>query len=128
MGTNDAYTTAFNADNFKFQFAQLIQKVKRAAPQASILLTTPGDCAIFGRMNVSNQKAVQKIKDLADESDCAVWDLFSIMGGLGSVNKWLSNGLSAYDKVHFSGKGYKLQGDLFYDALIMDYAEYCLKK
>jgi hypothetical protein len=129
LGTNDAYTPVFDANGFKKQMAKLIQKIKSASPQASILLTTPADCALpGGRMNISNQAAVKVMYELAEETDCAVWDLYNIMGGLGSVNHWLKQGLSAYDRVHFSGKGYRLQGDLLYDALIQEYADYCLKK
>ncbi|MCS6820691.1 MAG: GDSL-type esterase/lipase family protein [Microscillaceae bacterium] len=124
LGTNDAYTTNFQDKTFKMNFAKLIQRIKKACPQTSILLTTPGDCALAGGWNYNNQVAGKRILELADETNSAVWDLFTIMGGLGSVNKWLANGLSAYDKVHLTGKGYRLQGDLLYDALTQDYAFY----
>lgn len=127
LGTNDAYTHLFDANKYKMNLARLIQKIKSASPETSILLTTPGDCAYRGGWNKSNLKAVQKIKELSEETNCAVWDLFEVMGGLGSVNYWLRNGLSARDRVHLSGKGYRLQGDLLYDALIQNYADYCLK-
>ncbi|NJO03041.1 MAG: hypothetical protein HC880_16370, partial [Bacteroidia bacterium] len=129
LGTNDAYTYHFNADRFKLQLAQLIQRIKQAAPQASVLLTTPGDCALpNGGLNTSNQYARAKILELAEETNSGVWDFFTIMGGLGSVNKWLAEGMTARDRVHFSGKGYRLQGDLLYDALIQDYANYQLNR
>lgn len=129
LGTNDAYGLNFDADAFKLNMAKLIQKVKRSAPSASIILTTPADCALYNRsINPSNQKARAKLFELAEESNCAIWDLYEIMGGYGSINKWLKEKLCAYDRVHFSGKGYRLQGDLLYDALIHAYADYRLHR
>ncbi|MDX2306004.1 MAG: GDSL-type esterase/lipase family protein [Microscillaceae bacterium] len=129
LGTNDAYSSYFDGEAFKLNYARLIQRIKAACPQSSILLTTPADCALPGGIaNPSNKAARQKIIELAEESDCAVWDLFTIMGGFGSSQKWFSNQLSAADRVHFTKKGYDLQGDLLYDALIQNYAEYCLLK
>ncbi len=129
LGTNDAYGLGFDEAGFKVQYAKLIKSIKAASPNASILLTTPGDCALpGGAANPSNLKANRAIKELAQEHNCAVWDLFAVMGGLGSVGKWLKNGLTAPDQVHFSGKGYRLQGDLLYDALIQDYGFYKQQK
>ncbi|TAE13682.1 MAG: hypothetical protein EAZ95_10820 [Bacteroidetes bacterium] len=125
LGTNDAYGLGFDEAWFKTQYTKLIQRIKSSAPNASILLTTPGDCALPGGMaNPSNLKANKVIKELAQEYNCAIWDLFAVMGGLGSVGKWLKNQMTAFDQVHFSGKGYRLQGDLLYDALIQDYNLY----
>jgi lysophospholipase L1-like esterase len=50
------------------------------------------------------------------------------MGGLGSINRWLGAGLSAPDRIHLSGKGYRLQGDLLYDALVNSYGDYYATK
>ncbi len=124
LGTNDAYTPYFNPNQYKMNLARLIQKIKNAAPNTSILLTTPNDCALYGKFNKANQEATRVILELASESNCAVWDLFTIMGGLGSINQWLGAGLSASDRIHLSGKGYRLQGDLLYDALVTAYGEY----
>ncbi len=129
LGTNDAYSLNFDANGYKMNLARLIQRVRMATPDASILITTPGDCGLPGGMaNTSNLSARKKIFELAEEADCAVWDLFTIMGGLGSVNHWLKAGMSAHDKVHLTGKGYRLQGDLLYDALIQDYLYYRLRR
>lgn len=129
LGTNDAYTLRFDANKYKLNMAMLLQRIKHAVPYASIILTTPGDCALRnGRSNPSNLAARSKIYELAEEANCAVWDLFNIMGGKGSVHKWFAQKMTARDRVHFSKKGYQLQGDLLYDALILDYANYRLSR
>lgn len=127
LGTNDAYTDRFDGNQFKERFAKLLQRIRAVSPETAIVISTPGDCALpGGRWNMSNKVASQKIRELAEETNSAVWDLLNIMGGVGSINKWLSKGLCASDRVHMSGKGYRLQGDLLYDALIQDYVYYRL--
>ncbi len=129
LGTNDAYTNNFDAMSYKVNLSRLVKRIKNASPLSSILITTPGDCALpGGKINTSNLSAVRMIMEVANEQNCAVWDIFNIMGGLGSVSKWLSLGLSAPDRVHLSGKGYQLQGDLMYDALIIAYGDYVRRK
>ncbi len=129
LGTNDAYTFNFDAISYKTNLARLVKRIKNAFPASSIMITTPGDCALpGGKINTSNLSAVRMIMEVANEQNCAVWDIFNIMGGLGSVTKWLSLGLSAPDRVHLSGKGYLLQGDLMYDALMINYGDYVRKK
>jgi lysophospholipase L1-like esterase len=40
------------------------------------------------------------------------------MGGRGSVRDWYSNQLFFKDGIHLSKKGYRYQGDLFFEAFI----------
>jgi len=128
LGTNDAYTRRFDPQGFKRNYGTLLQRVKRASPNASILLTTPGDCLLYRHYpNVNNAVAGKIIKELAEEMECSVWDFYAVMGGIKSINVWFSNGLALSDKLHFNGKGYSLQGDLLYDAVIKDYVEFSSK-
>ncbi|OJJ17795.1 hypothetical protein BKI52_28455 [marine bacterium AO1-C] len=127
LGTNDAYTHRFDSKQFKRDYSLLLSRIKRAAPKASILLTTPGDCLYRGRFNYSNNKASRMIFELSDEMDCAVWDTYTIMGGLGVIRKWRRSRLSSHDYIHLSGPGYRLQGDLLYQALVQNYRMHALK-
>ena len=125
LGTNDAYTRKFDAAAFKRNYGMLIQRIRRAVPGVPILLTTPGDCMLNRYYpNYNTVTAGKVIMDLAEETNCAVWDLFNIMGGLRSINVWCASGLAVNDRLHFTTKGYTLQGDLLYDALIQDYVAY----
>jgi len=56
------------------------------------------------------------------------WDLYEIMGGYGSMGKWYAAQLTAKDRVHFTGRGYQIQGDLFYRALMKGYEQYKKRK
>jgi lysophospholipase L1-like esterase len=128
LGTNDAYMAEFDEKAFKRNYGTLIQRIKKVAPQASILLTTPGDSYRSRKYtNYNNAKATKQILDLAEETGCAVWNFYEIMGGLRSVNQWYANGLATKDKIHLTKKGYTLQGDLLYEALKHDYIKYTAK-
>jgi lysophospholipase L1-like esterase len=60
---------------------------------------------------------------LAEENQGGVWDLFSIMGGVKSMQTWQAKGLAQSDKVHFTRPGYELLGNLLYNALIDFYLQ-----
>jgi hypothetical protein len=43
------------------------------------------------------------------------------MGGLGSMATWQKSELSKSDRVHFTTTGYKLMGDLLFNAILKSY-------
>ncbi|MCW3083074.1 MAG: hypothetical protein JWP12_440 [Bacteroidetes bacterium] len=132
MGTNEGFYGGFDKDLFYKNIDTLITNIKNANPNVSILLTTPGDSfrkSRKGRVkNPDMQVAEQTMIKYCLDHNLAYWDLYSIMGGYGSMAKWYSAKLSAKDKVHFSGKGYQIQGDLFYRAFISGYEKYVSAK
>jgi lysophospholipase L1-like esterase len=122
LGTNDAYGKNFDPVYFKRNYEKLLERLKKAAPNASFLLTAPGDCYRNRKYpNPNTGKAVSKMTELAQETGFALWNFYKVMGGYRSVVKWQYNGLATKDRVHLTGKGYKLQGELLFDALMRDY-------
>jgi Lysophospholipase L1 and related esterases len=129
LGANDTHVHRFNAEEYKDNLQYLIYEIRKASPQASILLTTPADSYLWRRKpNPNNEKARQEILALAEEMNLAVWDFYEIMGGFKSIDKWVANHLAAKDKLHFSSKGYLLQGELLFEALNNAYKEYVSAK
>lgn len=57
------------------------------------------------------------IVDYGEEHHIAVYDWYTIAGGEKASSKWISDGLFSGDRVHHSLKGYRLQGELMYQAL-----------
>jgi len=125
LGANDAFPTSFDPATFKRGYGTLIQRIKRAAPSASLLLTGPGDC-YRGRKyaNLNNAKAAKQLLELAEETGSGFWNFYEVMGGLRSIQQWYAGGLAAADKIHLTRKGYTLQGTLLYEALMNDYYSY----
>jgi lysophospholipase L1-like esterase len=119
LGTNDAFNDAFKPSIFSQNLRELVKKITYAMPSAIVILTTPGDHYI--RKHHPNERLMQassEIVQIAAEMGCGVWDFYSLMGGKGSMKQWLRHGLSAPDMIHLSEKGYKLQGEMLFRALV----------
>jgi lysophospholipase L1-like esterase len=125
LGTNDAYGKNFNQASFLENFTRLITKIKTANPKASIILTSPADSYRKRRYpNINFTITPKLLKALAKEHHCGFWNLQYIMGGYKSINKWHQRKLCQDDKLHFKRKGYELQADLFFDALMKSYSNF----
>lgn len=118
LGTNDAYSNLFDSLNFARDQENLINTIKNALPKPLIILTTPNDHLLNRKyMNIRVQVASNVIKEISTKHQLPVWDFYSLMGGMGSIQGWIRYGLAAPDGVHLTAKGYQLQGELFYHAL-----------
>ncbi len=132
LGTNEAFSAGFDDALFYRHIDSLITSIKKACPNAAVLLTTPADSfrkSRKGRVrNPDMQRARVTIINYCLQHNLPYWDLYEIMGGYGSMAKWFAAKLSAKDRVHFSGRGYQIQGDLFYNALMNGYEKYVNSK
>jgi lysophospholipase L1-like esterase len=119
LGTNDASAKRFSTAGFQNVYGELIRRVRNALPETAILLTAPGDSnRRKKRPNPNNKKAEESIFSIAEDYDAAVWDFYAVMGGARSIKKWFKAGLCGRDRVHLTKRGYELQGELLYRALI----------
>jgi len=121
LGTNDGYMpgSRFCSGCFKDNYAHLIRKIKQNNPNASIMLTTPGDFYRRRRYHDSHQRSIVRvIHELAEEYQTALWDYNKIMGGDYSIKAWVRHGLARTDLIHYTEMGYQVQGNLLYDALM----------
>lgn len=125
IGVNDAHGSNFSKEVFMKNYGRLLDLIEQAAPGCAILFVTNNDT--YFRKKYVNYNA-GPVKDamfqMAKERGLSVWDVFSIMGGFGSMATWQANGLAASDRIHFTGAGYKLIGDLMFEALIHRYTTY----
>ena len=62
-------------------------------------------------------------KACARKNGYAVWDLYEDMGGAGAMKQWKQQGLASGDYVHFTRKGYELQGLWLFEALMYRYTQ-----
>ncbi len=129
IGTNDGNVTYdnFRPDIYKANFEAMMKRILNVNPNAAILLTVPNDAYYYRRYpnkNIEREKEV--IFELATEYNMAVWDFYSMMGGLGSSQKWYRDNLMHKDRIHFTHTGYYLKGDMFYEAFLkfLDEMEY----
>lgn len=132
MGTNEAFSKGFDKQLFYKNIDSLIINLKISNPNATILMTTPADSyrkSRKGRVKNPDMKiAKETIIEYCLKNKLPYWNLYDIMGGFGSMGKWYTMKLTAKDRVHFSGRGYQIQGDLFYNALMNGYKKYVKSK
>lgn len=129
IGINDASASDFDRETFKKDYEMLIANIRRVNPDCALLFMSNNDS--FKRVSKkkyavnTNGKVVEQVfMELGKKYDAAVWDQFRIMGGLSSMQDWEKAQLAKKDKVHFTNEGYKLLGDLLYDAFIERYMEH----
>ena len=132
IGINDALEVDFEKNAFKSNYDELIQVIRRVNPDCALLFMTNNDS--YKRVKSRRKKKYEvnpnglivedAFLEMGKEYNAAVWDQFDIMGGLTSMQEWENAGLAKKDKVHFTNEGYKLLGDLLYNALITRYIEH----
>ena len=121
VGTNDANVPYedFKPEVFKANLDSLIQRILSVNPNCAILLTVPNDAHFkkkFLNKNVARER--EMIIELAKKYEAAVWDMYGIMGELGSSKVWHNNGLMRNDLVHFTATGYRIKGDMFFESFV----------
>jgi lysophospholipase L1-like esterase len=122
LGTNDTYTKNFRNDYYKLAYKQLIHTIKTAVPDVTFLITVPNDSYYRRRTpNENTALAEEAIIQLAKEQSCGVWDFYKIMGGYNSSVLWLKEKLMHTDLIHFTKEGYRIKGELMFDAIIKAY-------
>lgn len=128
MGTNEAFYGNFDKELFYRNIDTLVTNLKKINPDATVLLTTPADSYKRGRKgrvkNPDVKIAKETIIKYCLEHNMPYWNLYDVMGGYGSMGKWYLAKLTAKDRVHFTGRGYQIQGDLFYNAFLSGYENY----
>lgn len=124
IGVNDAFGSTFDSIAFKNNYLKLVNNIKSVNPNCGFIFVTNNDTWKKARKSYYVNPTGPQVQDvmyrLADLTGGAVWDQFSIMGGLRSMDTWRKKGLAQKDRVHFTAAGYNLIGDLFYEALIRE--------
>lgn len=121
VGTNDGNVpyADFKPEVYKSNLEKMMQMALRANPDAALLLTVPNDSYYRRRyLNKNIAREREMIRELAAEYDMAVWDLYGVMGGLGSSKTWKLKGLMRSDLIHFTFPGYHFKGELYIDGLL----------
>jgi len=127
IGINDAYMPAdeFKVEEYKQNYLALMNRMRSVNSDVKFIFITNNDS--YYKRKYPNKNAL-KVRDvmyeLSKEENAAVWDLFTIMGGLNSIRKWEAQTLAKPDKVHFTNEGYQLKADLLFDAIRRDFEKF----
>jgi lysophospholipase L1-like esterase len=128
-GTNEASDHTWTEESYAAMFRSLIERCRRLAPKAAILVIGPPDRELrAGRKGWAPFAGVDRIvaaqRAICKQMGCAYWDTRSRMGGFGSMHDWVSVQWAQADHTHFTGEGYdELAGALFMD-IVQQYNTY----
>lgn len=129
IGINDAHDPNFSEQSYFGNYEKLMAQFKAVNPNVLFVFITNNDSYGYNKKLNTNAEIVRKVMfDLAKKYNGAVWDLYAVMGGLTSSNQWRDAGLMAKDRIHFSGEGYNLLGDLLFNALMNSFEDYLTKQ
>ncbi len=126
LGTNEAFgTKGYSSATFRGSIDSLFRQIRLSGNLAPALLTTPPAIYKGTRKKRHTTYKPNPVAGEVSELLCryafthgmTVWDWYTIMGGKESMAKWKSKHLTDRRYIHFSGKGYSIQGTLLREAL-----------
>ncbi len=122
IGINDAYDPNFCDDCYEDNYDQIISWIKKVNPNCEFLFVTNNDS--YYKRRYPNKRvfgARDAMIRLANKHNSGMWDMFEVMGGLGSCTNWIKKGYAKKDKIHLTKNGYVLMGDLMFSAIMKEY-------
>ena len=128
-GTNEAGDRNWTEESYAAMFQRIIERCRRLAPNASILVVGPPDRALrAGRRAWKPFAGVDRIvaaqRSVCRQMHCAYWDQRSRMGGLGSMRDWVSISWAQPDHTHFTGEGYTELASALFSDIVQQYDTY----
>lgn len=124
--------------NYKRQIMAQIACLKRLSPRSRIIFIGPADMATTSgegeniTMHTYPQlpQVVDSLRSAALESGAAFWDMFRVMGGRGSMVKWVNARpqLAGEDYIHFTPRGARHISNLLWETLDFYYKYYRFRK
>lgn len=130
LGTNEAFNNVSDSE-FRTTIDALVREIRLANPGAGLLLVTPQECQ---RKKTTRRRRRRRrtsfvvnndvrrlrnvIVDYAADNNIPLYDWYEIAGGKGASAKWIADRTINTDRIHLTMAGYRLQGNLFADALI----------
>jgi lysophospholipase L1-like esterase len=120
-GTNETTDQVRGTDLYEAQVREVLERLRRAAPEASCLFIAPFDLPKANRPRLL--KIVRAQRRLARELSCGFWDGLAFMGGAGAMRRWVTAKppLASADYIHLTSRGYVYAGTAIGDALMRAY-------
>ena len=115
--------------DYKERMKKMIGMFRQMAPEARIIFIGPSDMATTDSTGAVRSysvlpETVKILREAANESGAAFWNMYDVMGGKGSMAKWVHSGLAGSDYVHFTPGGAKKMAHMLYETLQFYYKFY----
>lgn len=129
-GTNVLNYGSLNYSWYEKRMAKVVEHLKECFPGVAILIVSTADKSTKYDMEMKTDSAVvpltQAQKRYSVKSEAAFVNLYTLMGGDGSMVKWVEEmpAMANKDYTHFNMKGSKKISDYIYNQLIKGYEQY----
>ena len=124
FGTNESYGKLTNAE-FMQQLSLFITTVRKTNPDSPILVVTPpASFLAHHKLNTIVDGYCSEMQKAAVKNQYSFYDLHASVGGMHGVEQNFRNGIIAADRVHYTVKGYQMQGNLISDQIIQSFLNY----
>ena len=130
FGTNVLNYDSLNYSWYERKMTSVVNHVKQCFPGAAILIITTADKSTKYDMQMKSDSAVAPLimaqKRYAVKSEVGLVNLYTLMGGDGSMVKWVENvpAKANKDYTHFNYRGAKEIAQLIYKQIDTGYIEY----
>ncbi len=127
-GTNEATDSSWSVDGYRQMLGDVLDRLRRAAPAASIMLIGPADRWRYSQRKWQVVPGIDNIIEAQQaacrEHGCAYWNTRERMGGAGAMREWVYAGLAQWDYVHFTVAGYKRLAAVLFTDLMQQFEVY----
>ena len=127
-GTNEAGDAKWSEAGYLEAFSAILQRLRRAAPAASILVVGPPDrfTRVKGRWRPFDgvDRIVAAQQEACRANRCAYWNTRARMGAEGSMSYWVLAGLAQGDYAHFTSAGYQRLAHVLFQDIMRLYESY----
>lgn len=126
-GTNESGDTRQPITKYESRLATVLERLRRATPEASCVLVGPTDRPITrGRRVVHRERTdlvIAAQRTIGARFGCAFWDASAAMGGPLSIVRWheATPRLAQKDLIHLTARGYMALGDNLARSLLTGY-------
>jgi len=133
-GVNVVSHTVTDFSWYERGMTEVVNHIKAAMPDASILIISTGDKSFFHDGAYVTDPSVPLVIDVqkrvAEKTGVAFWNLYEAMGGYNSMVKWVQGDtvLANKDYTHPNFRGAKKIADMLYRHLMDEYKAYAKKQ
>lgn len=108
----------------KTNISRTIAKVKRACPNAAILLMSAQDMYRGKQENMAvTEEYSALLQEIAKEKGCLFYDWFWASGGRTSILEWRKRSLAGVHLVSLTPRGYRLKAEMLGEALLVAFTD-----
>lgn len=123
-----------NYDYYERWFYSQLSYIRKYAPEVEIIVIGLSDMSRKEGNKYVSYPNIELVRDALKKAtfraDAIYWDMYKAMGGHNSMPSWVfaNPSLATKDFVHFTPRGAKIIANMFYNALMYEYALYVKQK